>query len=47
MNSRVGSNLFQASGLFNHPIPSLWIVYLQIVYVVAKTETDGRDASAG
>jgi hypothetical protein len=47
MNSIVGSNLFQASDLFNHLIHSLWMVYLQIVYVVVKTKTDKSYSTAG
>ena len=46
MNSRVGSNLFQAYDLFIYLIHSLWKVYLQIIYVVVKNKTDRSYSSA-
>jgi hypothetical protein len=46
MNSRVGSNLFQAFYLFSYLIHSLWKGYLQIIYVVVKTKTDRSYSSA-
>ena len=46
MNSRAGSNLFQAFYPFSHLIHSLWMVYLQIVYVVVRSKTDRSYSNA-